>query len=294
MTHTVADYTFLQNTTWRLKALYPFLRVKTIGKSVVGRSIYALEIGRENAPAVLFCGTFLGTDEISGGVLLQFTERLLWALQENQELSGVAPTAILQNRKIVVIPFVNPDGREICARGAHCGGVDSGRVRRLSSGCTENWDANARGVTLTGNFNWGFSARRIREKDKGVFGPVPWGYSGPFPESEPETVAISHYCQNHSLLYAVNFFKGCGRIYWRSQKETPTKVRQMAQVLSLCAGYEMEASMGKIMDTGFRNWFCKTIRQPALDVMINCKNKLQGGEGFYPELEELLTVACLL
>jgi hypothetical protein len=48
------------------------------------------------------------------------------------------------------------------------------------------------------------------------------------------------------------------------------------------------------MDTGFRNWFCKNLRQPALDVMINCKNKVQGAGEIYSQLEELLTVACLL
>ncbi|MBR3844839.1 MAG: hypothetical protein IKM39_04960, partial [Clostridia bacterium] len=191
MNQTVIDYTYIQNTVWKIKAGYPAVRVCRIGKSVVGRSIYSLELGRSTAPAILFAGTFTGQDAFTGELLLTWFASLADAATKGSKINGILPREILSRYRIVIIPFVNPDGREICQRGAHCAGVDSGRIRRLSGGDTAHWDANARGVDITHNFDFRFTGRQKAEQAKGIYSPTAKGYGGPFPESEPETVAIA-------------------------------------------------------------------------------------------------------
>lgn len=294
MNQPIMDYTMLQNSVWRLKAQYPVVRVKTVGKSVVGRSIYALEMGRDTADIVLLLGTFWGTDAVSGLVLLQFMEQLAKGITRNQKVAGVDLLEIFRNRKIVVIPVVNPDGREICARGAHCGGLDSGRIRRLSSGDTGNWEANARGVDITRNFDFGFDQRKRREHRQGIYGPAPMGYGGTGPESEPETVAVADYCRRYKIQQALALYPGSGEIFWRSEEILLERSEQMANVLALCAGYDVEACVGHLVDTGFRNWFCKTVKRPAFDVMLRCYQENCVARNLYPDLEEMLILSCLL
>ncbi len=290
MNQPIADYTFMQNTTWRLKAQYPVLRVKTIGKSVVGRSIYGLEIGRESAPCTLFVGTFWGTDNQSGPMLLRFAESLLQGITNGDSVSGVNPLTILSNQKIVLIPFANPDGREICARGAHCAGLDSGRIRRLCHSDTARWNANARGVDIGRNFDFCFANRRAREQAKGVYGPAACGYSGPSAESEPETVAIADYCRQQKAMQAIAFYPGSGEIYWRNTTTVQPEAEQIGHVLALCAGYDVEASVGPVTDTGFRNWIEQGTDHRAIDVLF-----AQGGAiDLYDSLEDLLVAACLM
>lgn len=293
MNQPVSDYTYLQNTTWRLKAQYPVLRVKTLGKSVVGRSIYGLEIGRESAPAVIMVGTVLGTDSQSGPLLLQLAEHLLQSLTDGQTLSGVAPVSMLCNRKIVLIPVLNPDGREICEKGAHCAGLDSGRIRRLSGGHTKNWDANAKGVDLTHNFDIYFEKRKERRKGQGIYGPCRKGYGGPYPESEPETAALADYCRRQTIRYTLSFYPGKGEIFWRNQCDLPDLGEQMARLLAVCSGYDVEASIGKITDTGFRNWAANLTEKPSLDVMLHPFPDQTGEQDLYFVLQEMLTAACL-
>lgn len=293
MNQPISDYTYLQNSTWRLKALYPVLRVKTLGKSVVGRSIYGLEIGRESAPAVIMVGTILGTDAQSGPLLLQLAEHILQALTNGQPLSGINPASMLCNRKIVLIPVLNPDGREICEKGAHCAGLDSGRIRRLSGGHTENWDANAKGVDLTHNFDLYFEKRKERRKSQGIYGPCRKGYGGPYAESEPETVALTDYCRSQTIHYTLAFYPGKGEIFWRNQNDLPDAGEQMARLLAVCSGYDVEASIGKIADTGFRNWVANLTQKPSIDVMLHPTHDREEDQDLYFVLEEMLTAACL-
>ncbi len=292
MERAAVDFTYMQNTVWQLKAKHPVIRVKRIGKSVVGRSIYALELGRETAPGVLYAGTFLGIDRVSGPILLRWLERLAQGIESHTLVAGIDPVAMLSDRKMVIIPFVNPDGREICERGSHCAGVDGGKIRRLSGGDTNHWAANARGVDITANFDFRFAGRCRRLQQQGVFGPGAKGYPGPCAESEPETVALTGYCKTHSLRHGVCLYPGNGQILWRSENAHPL-CEQMGSLLGLVGGYDTEASVGCMVDTGFRNWFCHTFHKPAVDIMLSHKVCREETPAYDELLEEMLTVAAL-
>lgn len=289
MQQTVIDYTYIQNTIWKLKATYPMIRVCRIGKSVVGRSIYSLELGRQTAPPLLFLGTFTGQDAITGELLLTWFGKVAKAVMNNEKVNGVVADELISRYRIVVIPFVNPDGREICQRGAHCAGIDSGKIKQLSLGDTTRWDANARGVDITQNFDFRFGIRRKTLKAKGVYSPCAKGYTGPYPESEPETVAITSYCRNQGVHRALCLYPGKGRIFWKSSGADPELTEKQANVLGVVTGYDVEAGGGLVVDSGFRNWFAQTFRKPAFDIMV-CSQK---DDPYYHVLQETLTLSCL-
>ena len=287
MQKSVIDYTYIQNTIWKLRETYPMIRINRIGKSVVGRSIYALELGRPTAPVLLFLGSFLGQDSISGELLLTWFSRVAHGVMHGGKVNGVVADELISRCRIVIIPFVNPDGREICQRGAHCAGCDSGKIKELSRGDTHHWDANARGVDITQNFNFRFAARQKTQKSKGIFAPCPKGYGGPHPESEPETVAITNYCRTQLISQALCLYPGKGRIFWRSVGLDCDNLEKQANVFSIVTEYEVEAGVGYIVDSGFRNWFTQTFRKPAFDIMIKPNEK------DFLSLQELLTLSCL-
>ncbi len=289
MNQTVIDYTYIQNTVWKIKSLYPTVKVCQIGKSVVGRSIYSLELGRATAPAVLFLGTFTGRDTTTGELLLTWFSKVAKAVSKKEKIDGVSAQELVRKNRIVVVPFVNPDGREICERGPHCAGVDSGRIRRLSGGHTAHWDANARGVDITQNFDFRFATRQKNQQNKGVYSPGAKGYPGTGAESEPETVAITGYCRSHPVHQAVCLYPGKGQIFWRTPGIANSMMEKQANIMGVMADYEVEASFGCAVDTGFRNWFTASFGKPAFDVMVN--NNLEQGE--YMRLQELLTLSCL-
>ena len=289
MNQTVIDYTYIQNTIWKLKAIYPAVRVCRIGKSVVGRSIYALEIGRSTAPAKLFLSTFLGQDDFTGELLLTWFAKVAKGVCEGGKVDGVAAGELVRSNRIVIIPFVNPDGREICQRGAHCGGIDCGKIKRMSGGDTTHWDANARGVDITGNFDFRFAVRKKQQQNRGEYFPGGKGYVGPYPESEPETQGITHFCRRQAISGAVCLYPGKGSIFWRSPGVTDTALEKQSRVLGVVSDYEVEAPVGCVVDSGFRNWFTATFRKPALDIMVKNNRDVC----HRAKLQELLTLSCL-
>ncbi len=289
MAQTVIDYTYIQNTIWQVKALYPQVRVARIGKSVVGRSIYSLELGRPSAPVMLFLATFSGRDSYTGELLLTWFAKVAKGVTKGEKVDGVTALELLRRNRIVIIPFINPDGREICQRGAHCAGVDSGRIRRLSKGNTSCWDANARGVDIPHNFDFRFAVRKRIQQSKGIYAPCAKGFGGPHPESEPETVAITNFCRNHLVNQAICLYPGNGEIYWRTPTFNNQTIEKQANILGVVAGYDVEASVGCVVDSGFRNWFSGTFRKTAFDIMV-VPNPEKNHQGC---LQELLTLSCL-
>ena len=289
MNQTVIDYTYIQNTIWQMKALYPVIRVNRIGKSVVGRSIYAMELGRESAPALLFLGTFNGRDCYTGEYLLSWFLRVAKAVTNKEKIDGVPSLELIRRNRIVIIPFVNPDGREICERGAHCAGIDYGRIKRLSKGNTNRWNANARGVDIRYNFDFRFTNRKKQQESKGIYSPCGEGYCGPSPESEPETIAITSFCRNHRISQAVCLYPGNGSVYWRSVGCDCEVAEKQANVMGVVSGYEVEASVGCAIDSGFRNWFCAAFHKPAFDIMVYPTKD----SAHMARVYELLTLSCL-
>ena len=289
MSKTIIDYTYIQNTIWQIKALYPAVRVNRIGKSVVGRSIYAIEIGRASAPASLFIGTLIGRDLYTGELLLTWFSKVAKAVIDGEKIDGVPSTELIRRNKIVVIPFVNPDGREICERGAHCAGVDSGKIKRLSKGDTSRWNANARGVDIRYNFDFRFAVRKKLQQAKGIYSSCGEGYCGPYPESEPETIAITEYCRKQPINQAFCLYPGNGGIYWRSCGCNAQLAEKQATIMGVVADYEVEASVGCAVDSGFRNWFCANFRKPAFDIIVQSTKD----SSHQARLSELLTLSCL-
>ncbi len=289
MNQTVIDYTYVQNTIWQMKALYPAIRVSRIGKSVVGRSIYAMELGRVSAPALLFLGTFIGKDSYTGEHLFSWFCKVAKAVTNGEKIDGVPSLELIRKNRIVIVPFVNPDGREICERGAHCAGVDCGKIKRLSKGNTQGWNANARGVDIRYNFDFRFMIRKKLQQAKGIYSPCAEGYCGTYPESEPETVAITDYCRNHNVRQAVCLYPGKGSVYWRTTGCNGELAEKQANVMGVVAGYEVEASVGCAVDSGFRNWFCASFHKPAFDIAVFPTSDTS----HKARLFELLTLSCL-
>ncbi len=114
------------------------------GRSREGRPIHAVEFG-EGPETTLILGGFHGDERAAAAVVLALVE---WLGRETQRLPG---------RRVVVVPFVNPDGAVAGTR------------------------LNAEGVDVNRNFptrDWSAEARDRR------YAP------GPAPGSEPETRAV--------------------------------------------------------------------------------------------------------
>ena len=292
------NYTFfeLKDAVYSLAEVYPFVRVESVGKSVLGKELLSFSVGK-GEESVLLCGAFHGAEALTATLLLMFAEKLFSALDCDGEVAGIRARRALFDRKIVILPMVNPDGCDISVtERADCGPF-SERVRLLSRGDLSHWSANVRGVDLNHNFDAGWDRLRELEIKSGIVGPAPSRYGGERPESEPETAALVSLCERENFCHVAAFHSQGEEIYWHYGNKTPEKSSKMAALMSASSGYTLSEPTEIASHGGFKDWFIERYGKPGFTVEIGKgKNPLPPTElnSIYHRLEEMLMLLCIL
>ncbi|MBQ9083132.1 MAG: M14 family metallocarboxypeptidase [Clostridia bacterium] len=279
-----------------LQTRYPFLTVRTLGHSVLGRPIYALYLGEEHEP-VLFAGAFHGMEWLTCALLLQFTADLCCALDTGGELAGIDVRRAWPGRGLVIVPCVNPDGVEIALHGAGAALHLQESVWQLSGGNPARWQANAHGVDLNHNFDAGWHTLRQMEQEAGITGPGPTRFGGTAPESEPETRLLTALCRSVPFRHAVAFHSQGEEIYGYYGASTPKKSALMARILALTSGYRVMEPEGLAAHGGFKDWFIRAFQRPGFTIEVGrgCNPlPLSDLPALRMRLREMMTLAALM
>ena len=174
----ILTYSVYENIIKELNGKYESLKITTCGKSLLDRDIFAFVIG-EGEKNVVYVGGTHGIEWLTSLLLLKFTENLAIAYENEKELSGFNIKDILGNKKLIIIPELNPDGIEIAIKGASACGKYKGSNFEICKGDFSFWSANARGVDINHNFNADWYTLREAEKEAGINSPSPSRYTSP-------------------------------------------------------------------------------------------------------------------
>ena len=279
-----------------LRERFPFLHVSVPGKSVLGRPIYALQIG-ETRECVLFAGAFHGMEWLTCSLLLRFADELCTALDTGRAVADIDVRRALLGRGLMILPCVNPDGVEISLHGANSALSLADSVTTISGGDTLHWQANARGVDLNHNFDAGWYILRQLELSSGIREPAPTRYGGSAPESEPETQLLTALCRSIPFRHVLAFHSQGEEIYWRYGSYLPPRSVLMTRILAAVSGYRPASAEGLASHGGFKDWFIHEFRRPGFTIEIGRgKNPLPISDLFpiYDRLCEMLTLAAIL
>lgn len=279
-----------------LKERYPFIVVHSIGKSVCGRDITAYSLGNYKN-TVLFAGGFHAQEWLTCLVLLKFLENICRVYKGKNKLSGVNVCDALLIKGITIVPCINPDGVEIVLNGAETAGKFSGLVKDTSRGDLSSWNANARGVDINHNFDAGWEILRQMETESGILGPSPRRFGGFAPVSEPESASIVRFCERNNVSHAFAIHSQGEEIYWSYGNKTPENSRTIADILSVCSGYELVMNSGLASHGGFKDWFIECFSRPAFTIEIGKgKNPLpvEKLDEIYEKIEEMLICGAII
>ncbi len=279
-----------------IKLQNPDVKLFPIGKSFLGRKLYALAIGNTKN-AVLFAGAFHAQEWLTCSLLVRFFEELSKAYTKGEPLLDIHLRNTLQDKGLICVPMVNPDGVEIAVNGIGSAGHLQHRVEALMAKSSKKWQANARGVDLNHNYDAGFWELQKLERAQGITGPAPTQYGGPMPHSEWETRAMVNLCRAFDVKKAFAFHSQGEEIFYEYGEHTPPASRLMAELLASTCGYRLVRNEGLASHGGFKDWFIDKMRRPGFTIEIGRGESplpIEDLSPIYARLLEMMLLAVVI
>ncbi len=295
------DYTYeiMERDIRGLKRRYPFLEVGIAGKSVLGRNLYYIKIG--NGPnQVFYNGAHHALEWITSPILMKFIENFAKAYTQQLMIRGYDPVRIWNQSTIYILPMVNPDGVDLVINGLQKNNPFYNQLIDWNDGkmnFSQVWQANIRGVDLNHNYNALWYLSKEAEAQYGIDGPGPTRYSGPYPESEPESKAVAEFTRNHNFRLTLSYHSQGEVIYWNFENLAPPIARRIGELFSRASGYALEEIYGIASYAGYKDWFIDQYRRPGYTIEVGKgKNPLPISQfdKIYNDNEEILLLAALV
>ncbi len=292
------DYGVVWSLCTALCGRYTVLRPAVVGRSVLGREIPALMLSTGGAgQPVLMAAAFHGQEWLTSLCALRLCEELCAAERARMSLCGVPVHKALRDRQIWFVPLINPDGVEIARYGSVAAGVYAAAAAAAGADTPGLWQTNARGVDINHNFNAGWTQMQALAQKNGKISPGSRYYSGPEPESEPETRALADLCRRYEFRHVVALHSQGEEIYWSYGDHTPPRSRMMARVLGAASGYTVAQPSEMASHGGFKDWFIDHYHRPGFTLELGQGRNplpLTEFEDIYEKAREMLVLSVLL
>lgn len=266
------DYTYdiLERDIIGLKSRYPFIETGFAGKSTLGRNLYYIRLGT-GPNQVFYNGAHHALEWITTPVLMKFIEDFLTAYIENKPLRRYNPREIWEDSSIYIIPMVNPDGVDLVLNGLQPNNPNFNELIRWNNGSADfstDWQANNRGVDLNHNYNAAWEESKAAEAVYGITGPGPTRFSGPYPESEPETATLVNFTRSHNFRLVLAYHSQGEVIYWNFMNMASPEARAIGEAFSRDSGYALGQTTGIAAYAGYKDWFIKEFGRPGYTIEV--------------------------
>ena len=220
-----------------------------LGTSCEGRDIFSIQIGNGECSAV-FAAAFHGLEYLTAPALLSFAHKFSKMSRYHNKL------------KLFIVPMVNPDGVEIALHGINPQ-LKYHRDIINNLGITEfckTWQANAAGVDINHNFNANW--QQIQPF------PSPTKFGGEYPESEPETRAITSLLRKVQPELFIAFHSQGKEIYYDFNGMENKLAKGNAEYIADLCGYRAATTEGTASFGGAKDWYIQEYHKEAYTIEL--------------------------
>lgn len=110
------DYKALTADISMLSDIYPFIKVNTIGRSVLGKPIQEIRLGKRNKK-VQINASFHANEWITTPILMALLNSFLLSITNVRPIRGIATMPLYNSVDLSIVPMVNPDGVDLVLNG---------------------------------------------------------------------------------------------------------------------------------------------------------------------------------
>ena len=196
-----------------LTVRYPCIRITEIGRSVMGRPVMAVTMGK-GAKQVGYVGPHHADRGRIVTGMLRFLEAYAAAYALNSSMDDVSANELYDAVTLHMVPLVNPDGVDLAAGAMDP--MDSFYIQAQALAAhypdipfPDGWRGNISGVDLSLQYPTGWEAARRVKFAEGFTRLGPWGYVGSEPLIAPEVRAIAKWTKGHNFSQLLSHDAGC-------------------------------------------------------------------------------------
>lgn len=257
------DYTYemMIDDIKRLQSVYPFLRISTIGNSVLDRPIPEIVIGN-GSKQVHYNGSFHANEWITTPIIMTFLNDYLLSLTNQTPIRGLDTMPAYEQTLLSIVPMVNPDGVNLVIDGPPDNEQLRNQLIEWNNNSTDfsGWKANINGVDL----NDQFPAKWELESERNPQSPGPRDYGGKAPLTEPEAIAMANLTKERNFAHVLAFHTQGEVIYYGFENLEPPESEVLANEFSKVSGYEPIKSANSY--AGYKDWFIQDWRRPGFTI----------------------------
>jgi g-D-glutamyl-meso-diaminopimelate peptidase len=246
----------------KLKKIYPFIKLRSVGESVLGKDLLEIRIGT-GRKKVHIDASFHANEWITTSILMTFLNDYLLSLTNSQPIRGIQTLPLYGEVTVSFVPMVNPDGVDLVLNGP-----PSDKRKELiaiNRGSTDftGWKANIRGVDLNNQFpaKWELEKERKEEKE-----PAPRDFPGYKPLSEPESIAMAKLARQENFDRLLALHTQGKEFYWGYEGLEPPEAAKLAADFNRVSGYESVRYIDSY--AGYKDWFIKEFKKPGFTIEL--------------------------
>ena len=208
-----------------------------IARSILSRPIEGYFIGKGKRLVTAFASHH-ALESVTSNIAFLLCDLLLSKSTLGRS-NNVDCKLLLSKYRFLIVPCVNPDGVELRFHGASDSPLKDRQIR-MSGADFSRWQANARGVDLNHNYDFGFPEYKGVEAEEGIT-PGATLYSGEYPESEPETRGVANLVRTLMPSLAVSLHTQGEEIYYQPKDRI---MARRAERLASLIGYTVAEPEG--------------------------------------------------
>lgn len=255
-----------------LKSMYPFLITGSAGKSVLGKDIPYVRIGR-GQKEVFYSASIHANEWITSIVLLEFLYEYCSAFQNNSTIWGFSARRLFETVSIYIMPMVNPDGVDLVTGAIRPNSAEYKQAQKIGSNFpdipfVDGWKANIRGIDLNLQFPAGWQNAREIKYAQGFTQPAPRDFVGYGPLTEPEALAIYNFTLRHNFRLILSYHSQGEVIYWQFQNYNPPGAFFIGSQFANVSGYSLESTPYNSSFAGYKDWFIQNYNRPGYTIEV--------------------------
>ena len=249
-----------------LRVRYPFIELRTIGYSFLGRELTVATIGT-GSRHVFYNASHHANEWITTPILLKFLEEYARAYSENIKIYDTDVKELFQSSTIHIVSMVNPDGVDLVT-GALDGQPAYNDAKVISNNYPDipfpdGWKANITGTDLNLNYPALWETAKQIKYNQGFTSPAPRDYVGIKPLSAPESQAVYNYTLNNNFDLTISYHTQGRVIYWKFADFLPYQSREIGETFSKISGYALEDTPYSSAFAGYKDWFIQNYNRPG-------------------------------